>query len=128
MTSLFLADACAIIVFLLEPVGSMGPAGTAAMNGDVLVSPITVWEISRKTALGKLPAFPGRTCSLARYLAERGFRIHPLTWADAERANVLPPIHKDPMDRMLIAQALNTDLTIVTIDRLFEGYGVRTVW
>ena len=128
MTSLYLADACAIIVYLLEPAGSMGPAGTAAMNRDVLVSPITVWEIGRKTALGKLPAFPGRTSSLALYLAERGFRIHPLTWADAERANLLPAIHQDPMDRMLVAQALNANLTIVTIDRLFEDYGVRTVW
>ncbi len=51
-----------------------------------------------------------------------------MTPSDAERANTLPPIHKDPMDRMLIAQALNAGMTIVTIDRLFATYGVRTVW
>ncbi len=64
----------------------------------------------------------------ADYLVTRGFQTLPLAWADAERANAPPPIHKDPMDRMLIAQALNAELTIITIGRLFEGYGARTVW
>jgi PIN domain nuclease of toxin-antitoxin system len=66
--------------------------------------------------------------SFADYLISKGFDPLPFTWADAERANLLPPIHKDPMDRMLIAQALNAGLTIITIDRLFDQYGVRTVW
>lgn len=41
---------------------------------------------------------------------------------------MLPPVHKDPMDRMLIAQALRLGAIIVTSDRLFEGYGVKTLW
>ena len=128
MTATFLADACAMVDFLLEPVGSMTQAGSVAMTGDVDVSPITVWELTRKASLGKLRRLPTERGSFANYLTARGFRLLPLTWVDAERANGLPPIHKDPMDRMLIAQALNADLTIITIDRLFEGYGVRTVW
>ncbi len=66
--------------------------------------------------------------TLAGALANEGFALQPLAWADAERANLLPPIHKDPMDRILIAQALNAGLTIVTIHGLFASYGVRTVW
>jgi PIN domain nuclease of toxin-antitoxin system len=124
----FLADACALVDFLLEPTGFMTQAGSAAMAGDVAISPITVWELTRKASLGKLRRLPTAHGSFADYLVAKGFLALPLTWADAERANALPPIHKDPMDRLLIAQALNADLTIITIDRLFEDYGVRTVW
>ena len=66
--------------------------------------------------------------SLAAYLTERGFRMQPLAWADAERANALPPIHQDPMDRMLIAQVLNERMTVITEDSVFSRYGVPTVW
>lgn len=128
MTLGFVADACALVDFLLEPLGSMTAAGNAAMSGEVAVSPITVWELTRKASLGKLRPLPGRPGRFAAYLGEKGFRPLPLTWADTERANALPPLHKDPMDRMLIAQALNAGLAIITIDKLFEGYGVRTVW
>jgi PIN domain nuclease of toxin-antitoxin system len=124
----YVADACALVDFLLEPVGLMTQAGNAAMAGDVAVSPITVWELTRKAALGKLRPLPTAHGTFADYLAAKGFRPLPFTWADAERASALPAIHKDPMDRMLIAQALNGDLTIITIDRLFETYGARTVW
>ena len=128
MSERFLADACALVDFLLEPVGTMTAAGSAAMAAEVLVSPITVWELTRKSTLGKLAKLPLVDGSFAAYLASRGFVGLPLAWADAERANALPPVHKDPMDRMLIAQALHAGLAIVTNDRLFEAYGVRTVW
>jgi len=124
----YLADACALVDFLLQSPGTMTPAGNAAMAADVLVSSITVWELTRKQSLGKLPPLPKVRGRFTDYLADKGFSMLPLTWADAERANHLPPIHKDPMDRMLIAQALNADLTIITIDRLFDAYGVSTVW
>jgi PIN domain nuclease of toxin-antitoxin system len=124
----FLADACAIIDFFLEPTGSMTHAGNAAMAALPAISPITVWELTRKASLGKLRPLPMVRGRFAGYLANKGLPSLPLTWADAERANALPPIHKDPMDRMLIAQALNTGLTIITIDGLFAQYGVRTVW
>jgi PIN domain nuclease of toxin-antitoxin system len=98
------------------------------MRGDVAVSPVTVWELTRKAAVGKLPSMPAIEGSFALWLGAQGFRPLPLTWADAERASLLPPIHKDPMDRMLIAQALAADLTVVTQDGPYTAYGVRTVW
>jgi PIN domain nuclease of toxin-antitoxin system len=126
MDGIFVADACALIAFMAE--APMSPAMRAVMEtGDVAVSPVSVWEITHKATAGKLPMqwAPGR---LEDLLARQGFTQIPLTWEDAERATALPPIHKDPMDRMLIAQALRIGAVIVTSDRLFELYGVKTVW
>ena len=128
MSEGYLADACAIIAFFADDGASMTKAGFAAMQDDVAISPITVWELTRKASLGKLPPLPTVDGSFARWLAAQGFRVQPLTWADTERANALPPIHKDPMDRMLIAQALNSDMSVITEDALYRQYGVKTVW
>lgn len=123
-----LADACAIIAFFADGGTTMTEAGVAAMQGDVAISPITVWELTRKAAIGKLQPLPTVGGSFAQWLVEQGFRVQPLTWADTERANALPPIHRDPMDRMLIAQALHADMAVITEDTLYPGYGVKTVW
>jgi PIN domain nuclease of toxin-antitoxin system len=126
-----LADACALIVFHGYGGQTMSKAGKKAMStGDVFVSPITVWEISRKIALGKLerPAPPGFNGTLSDWLRHAGYRALPLTWDACERANGLPMHHKDPMDRMLIATALDRSLTVVTDDEIFANYGVTTIW
>ena len=52
----------------------------------------------------------------------------PLSWDDCERANALPMHHKDPVDRMLIATALERAMTVITDDDVFEKYGVSTIW
>jgi len=127
----FLADACALIVFHGYGGQTMSEVGKVAMSrGDVFVSPMTVWEISRKVALGKLarPAPPGFNGSLAEWLRQVGYRVMPLSWDDCERANGLPMHHKDPTDRMLIATALNRAMTVITDDDVFEQYGVSTIW
>jgi PIN domain nuclease of toxin-antitoxin system len=77
----------------------MFSAGIDAFQGDVAVSPITVWELTRKAAQGKLPPLPTEGGSFARNLSGLGFRDAPLLWADAEAANALPPHHRDPMVR-----------------------------
>lgn len=126
-----LADACALIVFHGYGGQTMSGAGKAAMTtGDVFVSPITVWEISRKIALGKLerPAPPGFNGSLSEWLRQAGYRMLPMTWDACERANALPMHHKDPMDRMLIALALDRGMPVVTDDDVFARYGVETIW
>ena len=126
MTSPYLADACALITFMAG--ADLSPDTLRLMSdGEIAVSSITVWEITRKAAIGKLPAAWGEG-GLVALLQRQGFRPLPLTWSDAERANQLPPVHKDPMDRMLIAQALRHGMPIITSDRFFEAYGVATVW
>jgi PIN domain nuclease of toxin-antitoxin system len=52
----------------------------------------------------------------------------PMTWDPCERANALPMHHKDPMDRVLIALALDRGMTVVTDDDVFARYGVETIW
>lgn len=126
-----LADACALIAFHGFAGETMSQAGKMAMaSGDVVISPITVWEITRKVALGKLarPCPPGFNGSFSAWLRSAGYRPLPLSWDAAERANDLPPHHKDPMDRMLIAAALGRGLAIVTDDAWFGTYGVQTIW
>ena len=126
-----IADACALIVFHGYNGQTMSSAGKAAMSaGDVFVCPITVWEISRKIALGKLdrPTPAGFNGSLSKWLRHAGYRVLPMTWDASEHANALPEHHKDPMDRMLIALALDRGMTVITDDEVFPRYGVPTLW
>jgi PIN domain nuclease of toxin-antitoxin system len=122
------ADACALISFFADAGAGMTVVGRQAMLGDVVVSSITVWELTRKARLGLLPPLPEENGSFSSWLAGRGFLPGPLAWGDTERANALPNLHKDPMDRMLIVQALRSGRPIITSDALFEAYGVTTMW
>jgi PIN domain nuclease of toxin-antitoxin system len=131
LTTAFLADACALIVFHAIPDGVMTPAGREAMaGGEVQVAPITVWEILRKVQLGKLPLpVPrGFRRGYPAWLRGQGYTLALFDWEDAALAATLPDHHRDPMDRMLIAAALRHDLTIITSNAAFEPYGVSTLW
>ncbi len=75
-----------------------------------------------------MPPLPTRNGSFSRHLTALGFQIAPLSWDDAETASSLPPHHKDPMDRMLIATATRMGVPIITNDALFAAYIVPTVW
>jgi PIN domain nuclease of toxin-antitoxin system len=86
----------------------------------VHVSAASVWELNTKRALGKL-RFDG---DLAQEIRDVGFDELALRWAHAERSLRLPLHHRDPFDRMLIAQALVEGLTLVTRDRAFRAYDV----
>ena len=90
---------------------------------DVLVSAASVWEIAIKRALGKLRAPQG----IAAAIEALGFSAVPITAADAERAGSLPPHHRDPFDRMLIAQATRLDAIIVSRDAAFGPYEVAVI-
>lgn len=89
----------------------------------VHVSAATVWEVEIKRAIGKLSAPDG----FAGECLDRGFDPLPIDLAHAERAGRLPPHHADPFDRMLIAQAFEEDLILVSDDRALVAYGVRTM-
>ena len=95
----------------------------AAPGNDVVVSAATVWEIAIKRALGKLNAPSG----IATVLAAEGFSELPVEGVDGEAAAALPAYHRDPLDRMLVAQAQRHGLTIVTRDPGFVAYGVPTL-
>jgi len=86
----------------------------------VAVRSVSVWEISIKRAAGRL-RFEG---SLADHLSGAMFEPLPISLEHAERAGALPPHHRDPFDRMLVAQAQAEQLTLVSRDPAFEAYEV----
>ncbi|MEX1184778.1 MAG: type II toxin-antitoxin system VapC family toxin [Gemmatimonadota bacterium] len=94
---------------------------------EVFVSAASAWEVTTKARLGKLTAGP-----LAHQLAEevrrQGFLPLPITLDHAQRAGNLPGPHRDPFDRMLIAQAQAEDLHLISNDRVFDRYGVKRLW
>jgi PIN domain nuclease of toxin-antitoxin system len=87
----------------------------------VYVSAASAWEVAIKTGLGRLR--PTRT--VAEAVSESGFVELPVTFLHAERVTGLPPHHRDPFDRMLVAQAMVETLTLVTRDPVFGRYGVN---
>ena len=94
----------------------------------MLVSAASAWEISTKHRLGKLPSAEAVARNIAGAIADQGFDELPVTVGDAERAGALPGSHRDPFDRMLIAQALARNLAFISNESLFDRYGVRRVW
>jgi PIN domain nuclease of toxin-antitoxin system len=105
------------------------PARRAIENAEnaVFVSAASAWEISTKHRLGKLDAaaIVGR---LGALLTSQGFEPLDMTVNHAERAGALPDEHRDPFDRMLAAQAQAENLTLVSNDAAFDGYGVTLLW
>lgn len=89
----------------------------------VAVSAASVWEIEIKRALGKLRL----DASIVDLVASEGFEALPISLAHAEAAGRLPPHHRDPFDRMLVAQALAEGLSIVTRDPIFVAYDVAVI-
>ncbi len=96
-------------------------AAIADPTNDVFVSAATAWEISIKRALGKLRA----PDDLTAQLETNAFKPLPISVDHAIAAGSLPRHHDDPFDRMLIAQALLEQLTVVTRDPRFAPYDVR---
>ena len=119
-----LLDAHALLWWLADDatLGSEARARIADPANEILVSAATVWEIAIKRALGKLEA----PRELADAIADAGFEEAPVTAADAERAGALEPHHRDPFDRMVVAQATRLGATILTRDPAFARYGVPT--
>ena len=107
-----------------------GPARKAIADkgNSVLVSAASVWEITTKHRLGKLPGAADVAADVPACLASQDFLALDITVAHAQRAGFLPGPHRDPFDRMLIAQAQIEGLPLVSIEAVFDHYGVRRIW
>lgn len=95
---------------------------------DVLVSAASAWEIATKHRLGKLPKLDILARSIPEYMARQRFEGLPVTVEEGVRAGLLPGPLRDPFDRMLIAQALQQNLVLVSSERVFDRYGVQRLW
>jgi PIN domain nuclease of toxin-antitoxin system len=128
---LFAADACALVDAFLDT-GRLGEQARIVLrqpSNRIVVLATTIWEIGIKTQQGKLePLVPPASATLSDMLAAKGFDLQPFTPALAEVASALPPHHRDPFDRALIAFALTKGITVVTNDGQFAPYGVETLW
>jgi PIN domain nuclease of toxin-antitoxin system len=102
---------------------SLQPEAAAAIaepDNVVYVSAASIWEISIKRSLGKLRIGP----DLVGAIRSGDFEPLPIALEHADAAGALPPHHRDPFDRMLIAQAQLGDLVVVTRDPAFDRYGI----
>jgi PIN domain nuclease of toxin-antitoxin system len=95
---------------------------------EIFLSVVSVWELSVKHSLGKLPM----PASLDRFVLEQrekhGIAILPLEERAVFHLHKLPALHRDPFDRMLICQAIEHDCVLLTPDPLIAQYPVRTQW
>lgn len=125
-----LLDTCAFLWFQADSpqLSPIARAQILDLGNEAYLSVVSVWEIARKYALGRLslPSHPSALIPAVR--KDSGIASLSLTEADALAAEKLQLFHKDPFDRMLIAQALMGGLAIVTSDRAFEPYPVRVIW
>ena len=87
---------------------------------DVWISPVSVWEVAIKNSVGKLEG----PRDLAEAVGQRGVRRLPITLDHAVAVRRLPLLHRDPFDRMLVAQAVTEGLTLVTRDERIHRYEV----
>ena len=94
---------------------------------DVFVSAASAWEIATKVRIGKLE-WPGIAGTVNAYVLGQGFRALPISLVHAELAGQLPIAHRDPFDRMLIAQAQTEDMWLVSNEAAFDTTGVRLYW
>ena len=100
----------------------------ADQDNECLFSLVSAWELAIKAGLGKLKL----TIPVRRYITEHvaanGFRMLDIRMAHIGRVELLPPHHGDPFDRLLIAQALEEKLPVITADTVFRDYGVKRIW
>jgi PIN domain nuclease of toxin-antitoxin system len=110
--------------------GGSSALGTTARDAiadpanEVLISIAALWELTIKQSSGRL-TFP---TSLEAMVVGEGFSVLPITFAHLRRFGTLPRRHRDPFDRMMIAQALAEGIPVATGDQVFTGYGVQIVW
>lgn len=97
-------------------------------ENSVFVSAATAWEIAIKYRLGKLPEAQAMNYDIVSTIAYQGFSQLPITVQHAHRAGSLHGHHRDPFDRILIAQAMSENLVFISNESLFDRYGVHRLW
>lgn len=111
---------------MTEPakLGARAKRAISDSQNEVWVSSASLWEIAIKVGTGKLSMPPDQPAQLPRLIGEAGFQILPILAEHAVAVAALPHLHRDPFDRLLVAQAGIEGLTIVTVDPAFVRYAV----
>lgn len=109
----------------------LSPAAREAIGNpahEVFVSAASAWEVATKHRLGKLPGAGPLVVDFAREVRRQGFQPLPITLEHGQVAGQLPGPHRDPFDRMLVAQAREEKLAVVSNDAALGAFGVPLVW
>ncbi|GJG87895.1 twitching motility protein PilT [Gemmatimonadetes bacterium T265] len=109
----------------------LSAAARAALDdpaNEKFVSAATAWEVCTKFHLGKWPDVAALAEDFTRRIVAGGYTPLSVTTEHAQEAGALPQHHRDPFDRMLIAQALAERMPLVSNEALFDRYGVRRIW
>ena len=125
-----LLDTNAFLWSLAAPwrLGAIAAEAMTDPSNELLLSIVAAWEIAIKLSLGKL-RMPGNAAGwLPRELPRRGLRLLHIELEHALAVEHLPRHHRDPFDRLLIAQAQAERLTIITADEKFRAYDVPVMW
>jgi len=124
-----LLDTQAFLWFLLDDGRLSVRARAAIEQAEVAyLSPASHWEIAIKIALGKYALPEPFEQFMARELASNNITILPIEVRHTSLITTLPFHHRDPFDRLIIAQALADDLQVVSVDAQFDAYGVKCFW
>ena len=125
-----LLDTHALLWFLLDDPKLSRIAREAIADGDnrAEVSPASYWEIAIKISLGKYELPEPLGTFMDRELAENDIRILPILPRHAATLTDLPFHHRDPFDRLIIAQAMVEGIPVVSSDGLFDSYPIRRIW
>lgn len=97
-------------------------------RNDVLISPATYWEIANKVSIGKYQLPGSFAASMDDQIARNDLTIPPITVGHAAVVASLPFHHKNPFDRLLIAQAIVENISVLSVDAAFDAYPVSRLW
>jgi PIN domain nuclease of toxin-antitoxin system len=125
-----LLDTCTFLWLVSEPSRLSSTAANALVDpdNDALLSAVSAWEIAIKHELGKLALDRPPERYVPEERARHGVQALALDEESTLHAHRLPPVHRDPFDRMLVCQAISGGLTIVTPDQRIARYPARVLW
>lgn len=103
-------------------------AALADSSDDVFCSVASIWEMAIKLSLGKLKMAVRLEGPFERLLERHGFRLIAVEYLHAARVAALPWHHRDPFDRLLVAQALVEGMALLSHDGQLDAYGIKRIW
>ncbi|SLM33103.1 PilT protein domain protein [Desulfamplus magnetovallimortis] len=125
-----LLDTQALLWFLLDDPRLSDKANVTIVDKDglIYVSPASIWEIAIKISIGKYELPEPFALFWERQLRINDFTLLPITVLQSECVISLPFHHRDPFDRLIIAQSLVEEIPVVSSDTMFDSYGVERIW
>jgi PIN domain nuclease of toxin-antitoxin system len=111
-----------------DALSATAQSAIADEGNGIFISAASTWEITTKHRIGKLSGVAAIVPDLVKAIVDQGFIGLPISLRHGQVAGALPGPHRDPFDRMLIAQAMLEDLVLVSNEREFDAYGVGRLW